>query len=253
MLIITHPGYQGDEAMKKVPMLLTGCAMSLLAPAVASAQISAPNPPLAGTRLDIVAEGEVQRVPDVAVIGAGVVTQAQTAGAAMAENASRMAATIAALRKAGVADRDIQSSNISLTPQYRYGENMPPVLTGYQASNQVNVRFRDIRRSGAILDTLVAAGANQINGPNLMIEKPEAALDEARQAAVAKARARATLYAGASGLQVFRIISISEQGYSPPPPSPVMAMSRMEKSADTPVQPGEQTLSIAVSVSFELR
>ncbi|PTQ12780.1 hypothetical protein CLG96_01115 [Sphingomonas oleivorans] len=242
--------------MKKAPALMAALALSALVPALAAAQMPAvtPVPTLSGTRLDIVAEGEVTRVPDVAVISAGVVTQAPTASAAMAENASRMAATIAALRKAGVADRDIRTASINLSPQYRYGENRPPILTGYQASNQVNVRFRDVRKSGAILDALVAAGANQINGPELVVDKPEAALDEARAAAVAKARARAELYAKAAGLSVRRIIAISEQGavMPPPRPMPMAAKARME-AADTAIEPGEQTLSVSVMVTFELQ
>lgn len=230
-------------------------AMALAAiPAAASAQVPpTPVPTLNGTRLDIVAEGEVTRVPDVANISAGVVTQAQGAGQAMSENATRMAATVAALKKAGVAERDIQTASISLSPQYRYGENMPPVITGYQASNQVMVRFRDVRRAGAILDALVAAGANQINGPTLALDKPEAALDEARAAAIAKARARADLYAKAAGLSVRRILAISETGgYEPPRPMPQMMM-REAKAADTMIEAGEQRLTVTVNVSFELQ
>jgi uncharacterized protein YggE len=214
--------------------------------------VSAP-PLLSGTRLDISAEGVVNRAPDLAMINAGVVTQALTAAEAMQANASRMAATVAALKRAGVADRDIQTAAISLSPQYRYAENKAPEITGYQASNQVNVRFRDIKRAGAILDTLVAQGANQINGPSFAVEKADAALDEARVEAIKAARARANLYAQAAGLRVKRILSISEsQGYAPPPyPMPVM-MARAEKAADTAIEPGEQRLSVNVAVSFEL-
>ncbi len=224
----------------------------LLTAQAANAQ-GLPQPVINGTRLDVTAEGAVTRAPDIATISAGVVTQAPTAGVAMQQNASRMATTIAALKAAGVADRDIQTSSISLSPQYRYAENKAPEITGYQASNQVNVRFRDIKRSGKILDTLVAQGANQINGPVFSVEQADAAIDEARVAAIKTARARADLYAQAAGLRVKRIISISEsQGYSPPPyPMPQM-VARAEKAADTAIEPGEQKLSVNVSVSFEL-
>ena len=171
----------------------------------------------------------------------------------MAENATRMAATVAALRRAGVADRDIQTSAISLNPQYRYGENVPPVITGYQASNQVSIRFRDVQRAGAILDTLVAQGANQINGPSLSVDKPEAALDEARTAAIAKARARAELYAKAAGLSVKRIVAISESGGGAPPrPMPMMAMmARSKEAADTGDRGGRaETVGVASSVTL---
>jgi len=207
-----------------------------------------------GTRLDIVATGHVQRTPDIATISAGVVTQASEAGKAMAANADRMAATIAALRKAGVADRDIQTAQVSLQPQYRYGDNQPPVLTGYQVSNRVTLRLRDLKNAGRILDALVAAGANQIDGPSFGLDKPEAALDEARTQAIATARARAELYAKAAGLKVVRIARISETdgGQSPIRPMPMMAMAVRGKAADTSVEAGEQELSVTVSVSFEL-
>lgn len=240
--------------MAKIHPLLP-LTLALTLPAVASAQTQAPIQPITGTRLDIVAEGEVVRTPDIATISAGVVTQAASAAQAMGENARRMAAAVAALRKAGVADRDIQTSSLNLNPQYRYGENMPPVITGYQASNQVTVRFRDIRRAGAILDALVAVGANQINGPSFNVDKPEAALDEARSAAIAKARARADLYARAAGLSVKRILTISEGGYAPPPPMPMPMMRSMEANAkaDTAIEAGEQKLAVSVAVSFELQ
>src|SRR5206468_3594547 len=144
--------------------------------------------------LDVVATGEAARVPDLARIGAGVVTTAPSASAAVEQNAQRMAAVRAALRRAGIADRDIQTSTLSLYPDYRQQPNQTPQITGYRASNQVSVTFRDVAATGRILDALVAEGANQINGPNLSIEHPEAALDEARVKALAAARARAELY-----------------------------------------------------------
>lgn len=227
-------------------------ACLVLAAHQADAQTIA-QPVISGTRLDVSAEGAVTRAPDIAMISAGVVTQAPTASTAMQENASRMSATVAALKAAGVADRDIQTASLSLSPQYRYAENKAPEITGYQASNQVSVRFRDIKRAGKILDTLVAQGANQINGPAFSVEKADAAIDEARVAAIRTARARADLYAQAAGLKVKRILSISEsQGYAPPPyPVPMMMSARAEK-ADTAIEPGEQKLSVNVSVSFEL-
>ena len=208
---------------------------------------------LDGTVLEVSAEGTSTRVPDVAAIQAGVVTQAASASAAMAENSRRMAGVLAALRKAGIAERDIQTAAIALNPQYRYEDNKPPILTGYQASNQVSVRFRDVAKSGAILDTLVAQGANNIAGPNLTVDKPEAALDEARTDAIAKARARAVLYANAAGLKVDRILAISESG-AMPAPVPVMAFrAKAEAASDTQLAAGEQQLNVTVSVRFLLK
>lgn len=210
--------------------------------------------PISGTRLDISVTGEATRVPNLAVISAGVVTRAKTASAALQQNSARMERVLAALRRAGVAERDIQTSSISLNPDYRYVDNQPPQLTGYNASNQVSIRFRDIRNSGEILDALVAEGANQINGPTMTIEQPQAALDEARANAVAAGRARAELYARALGKRVARVISVSESGgyYSPPPPMPergdmVMAVSKTE------IVPGEQKLQVSLAMAFELQ
>jgi len=235
--------------------LATMASMLALAalPAAALAQPMAIQA-ISGTRLDVVATGEVNRVPDIALISAGVVTRAATATMALSQNAQQMARVVAALRRAGVAERDIQTSSINLNPEYRYVENQTPVLTGYQASNQVSVRFRNIAESGAILDALVAQGANQINGPSLTIDKPETALDEARRDAIAKARARAELYAQATGKRVGRMLSISEGGGGPRPYE-IMQTGRMmaqAASADTKIEPGEQTLSVTINVSYEL-
>ena len=231
------------------PVLIAAAAFALAAPA--AAQVApAPASAIAGTRLDVVATGEVTRVPDIVRINAGVVTQAPTAVEAIRQNAERMARVRAALRRAGVAERDIQTSSISLQPDYRYAENRPPELTGYRAGNEVNVRFRDIANSGRILDALVAEGANQINGPNLGIDRPEAALDEARTQALANARARAELYARALGMRVRRVLFVSETG-APPSPVPMLRM-QAERDSATQIVPGEQVLSVSLTVGFEL-
>ena len=212
-------------------------------------------PVMTGTRLDVSATGEVTRVPDIAIISAGVQTLQPTATAAIEENAARMERVRAALKRAGIEDRDIQTSSINLNPEYQYDQNRPPRLTGYRATNTVNVKFRDLKRTGAILDALVAQGANQINGPSLTIDKPEAALDEARTKAIANGRARADLYASALGMRVVRLISVSEGGgYNVPPPMPMMAqMAERGAAADSKIDPGTQQLQVNVSMSFELR
>lgn len=229
--------------------LLAAAAVPMAAPAAAQdAQRAVP-----GTRLDVAAIGEVRRAPDIVSINAGVVTQAPSAVDAIRQNAERMAAVRRALQQAGIAARDIQTSNVSLHPEYRYQENQPPQLVGYRASNQVNVRFRDIAASGRILDALVAQGANQINGPNLGIDQPDAALDEARTAAIANARARADLYARALGMRVVRVLSVSEGGAMPPMPMPVLRVQAADAGATTEIEPGEQVLSVSLTVSFELQ
>ena len=174
-------------------MLCAALPASVIPSAAWAQQGSTITQAIAGTRLDLTATGEVTRVPDIATISAGVVTRATRAGAALQQAATRMARVRAALKAAGVEDRDIQTSNISLNPEYKYENGQAPRIVGYSASNQLSVRFRDIANAGAILDALVAEGVNQINGPTLSIDKPKAALDEARALAVANGRTRAAL------------------------------------------------------------
>jgi uncharacterized protein YggE len=221
----------------------------------AAGDVHAQTPPATdGTLLSVSAHAEAHRVPDVATVSAGVVTQAADANAAMRANAQEMDKVMAAVRAAGIAERDIQTSGISLNPQYRYEDNQPPRITGYQASNTVSLKARDIGKLGKVLDALVASGANQVNGPSFEVDQPDAAYDEARRAALEKAQARAAMYAKTLGLQVRRIVSISEGGNGPRPPMPMMARSEAfaAKAADTAVSPGETTLGIDLDVVFEL-
>jgi uncharacterized protein YggE len=239
----------------KAPFL---AALALGATAIPATALAQQTPTvtqaIAGTRLDITATGEVTRVPDLAVISAGVVTRSATASGAIQQAATRMNRVREALRQAGIADRDIQTSNISLNPEYTYVQNQAPKLNGYSASNTVMVRFRDIENAGKILDALVKEGANQINGPNLTIDKPEAALDEARAKAVAQGRARAELYARSLGMRVVKIVSVSESGgYAPPPMPPMVMMAERSQAADSKIDAGEQKLSVSVSMTFELQ
>ena len=207
-----------------------------------------------GTLLSVSASADAKRVPDVASISTGVVTQATDANAAMRANAVQMDKVMAAIRKAGIAERDIQTSGINLNPNYKYVENAPPAIVGYQASNTVNVKVRDLSKLGKVLDTLVEQGANQVNGPSFEVDKPEEAYDEARIAAIKKAQARAQRYADALGLKVRRIVSISEGGASFPRPMPMMMAMAADgmRAKETSVSPGESTLSVNLDVVFEL-
>lgn len=221
-------------------------------PSAAAAQQAGITQSISGTRLDVTATGDVMRVPDVAVISAGVVARSASAAGAIQDTASRMSQVLGALKRAGVDEKDIQTSNVSLNPEYRYPENQAPQLVGYTAANNVTVRFRDIRASGKILDALVAQGANQINGPTLVVDKPEAALDEARVKAIAAARARAELYARNLGLRIVRVVAVSEQSEYPAQPFPVITGARMA-SAETRIEPGQQKLQVSVTMTFELQ
>lgn len=236
-------------------LILTSAALLPLAAADAQQLGLVGGPPLLadGTILDVVAEGRTTAVPDIATLSAGVTTQAPTAVAALADNAQRMTRVVAALKKAGIAPRDITTRSVNLSPQYRYAENQPPVVTGYQASNIVTVRFRDVAASGAILDALVGQGANQIDGPTLSLSNPDAALDQARGDAMLRAKARAALYAKAAGLSVARILSISEGSEQSAPPGPVLYARAKAVAADTPVLAGESDVTATISVRFLLK
>jgi uncharacterized protein YggE len=245
-----------EKRMTKTMLALMISAAAMTAAPAASQDAVAVVRPVAGTRLDISATGSVSRVPDLAIISAGVVTKSPTASGAIADNAARMERVRAALKRAGIADRDIQTSSINLNPEYKYVENQAPQLVGYTASNQVTIRFRDIRNSGKILDALVREGANQINGPNMSVEHPETALDEARANAIAAGRARAELYARSLGMRVVRVVSVSESGSYAPPPAPPMPMYARAEAAAAPstrIEPGEQKLQVTLSMVFELR
>lgn len=219
----------------------------------ASAQTPAVQPASSdGTLLSVSATGEASRAPDVATASAGVVTQAADASAAMRENAAQMARVMEALRGAGVAERDIQTTGISIHPVYRHAQDEEPRITGYSASNTVSLKVRDVSRLGAVLDALVSSGANNVNGPSFEIDQPGVVYDEARRKALEQARARATMYAEALGLRVRRIVSISEGG-GMQAPRPMYAMRAVAMDAEsTPVAPGENTLTAHLEVVFEL-
>jgi uncharacterized protein YggE len=239
----------------KTAIMAAALMIGAVAAAPAIAQQASITQTIGGTRLDVSATGEVTRVPDVAIISAGVVSRSATATGALQDSADRMQRVLAALKRAGVQDRDIQTSSVKLNAEYRYPDNQAPQLTGYTASNMVTIRFRDIRNSGKILDALVSQGANQISGPSLTVDKPEAALDEARALAVAAGSARADLYARSLGMRVVRVVAVTESGgYAvPPAPPPAPPMMMAAERASTKIEPGEQKLQVSVAMTFELQ
>lgn len=243
--------------------LLAATTLALALPGVAMAHDAPTGTDIAqgNTLLSISAEGRVARAPDLAVFTAGVTSQGKTAAEALAANSADMNKVIAALKKAGIADKDIQTSNLNLNPIYAPQQvrtdgtvyPVQPQIIGYQVNNQVTVRQRDLRGFGKVLDTLVAAGANQINGPSFELDQPDLATDEARTIAMKKARTRAELYANAAGLRVMRIISIAEGGGYMPQPMMVNArMAMADKAEATPVAAGEVSMNVSVNVTFEL-
>ena len=195
-------------------------------------------------------QGEVRAAPDAVDLSAGVTSQAPTAAAALAANTSHMQGVFAALKKLGVADKDMQTSNFSVSPQMTQVPNQPPRLSGYQVDNQVRVHLADVAKLGAALDALVTAGANQMLGIDFTISNPAPLLDQARVQAVADARAKAETYAKAAGVSLGPILSISEnenQG-----PRPVYAAMALRVGKAVPVAAGEESVNAQVSIVWEI-
>lgn len=204
--------------------------------------------------ISVSGEGRATMVPDMAVLSLSVVKDAATAGEALAANNEAMAAVLASLKEGGIEDRDLQTSGFSINPQYRYpdnsdGQNRPPELIGYQVQNMLTVRLRDLSKLGALIDRSVTLGINQANGIQFTNDKPEAAIAEARKAAVADALDKARTMAEAAGVKVGRIVELSEGGPSRPEPMPVMRAMAKEMASDAvPVATGENAYAITVNV-----
>lgn len=204
------------------------------------------------TTLNISADGQVQAAPDQATITLGVQTQGASAAEAMGANATQMSAVMAALSRAGVPDRDIRTSNLSLAAQYSYPQNAPQVLTGYAATNEVTVILDDVTAVGRVIDAASGAGANQIEGISFGLKDATAAQDAARLAAVKALSAKAALYAEAAGYRAERLVNLTEG--SPVEPGPVRPMMAMARVAGVPTQvsPGQLTVQVTVSGVYEL-
>ncbi len=245
---------------RNLPALILGAALVGLSAPAAVAQ-SSPTPPLQVTALasqpalNLSAYGEVKVAPDMATITFGVMTEATTAQAAMNQNAVRMQEVFAALSRAGIADRDIQTSGLNLSPQYAYVNNQPPRLRGYQASNRVTVVIKDLTRVGETADAVVSAGVNQIDGIAFGLQDPKAAEDQARVLAVRALQDKARLYAQALGVTLGPIRSLNEGGgYTPQPPMPMYEMRVQATSADasTPVAGGQLAVRIDITGTYDL-
>ncbi len=195
----------------------------------------------------VTGEATVAVAPDTAMIRLGVSTQEKTAREASEANAKQMTAVLAAIKDTGVADRDIQTSRLSLQPQYDPNKSGTARLTGFQASNQVTVRIRDIEKLPTVLDRAITAGANEMSGIEFVVSEQSKLLDQARDDAIADARRKAELYTKAAGAKLGRVVSITEEA-SAPPPRPIQAM----RAGAVPIAPGEQTLRAIVTVSYEL-
>jgi uncharacterized protein YggE len=201
--------------------------------------------------ITVVGSGSVSGVPDTAEVTAGVVTQAATASQAMSQNSATMEKVLKALTALGIADRDIHTTNVSIVPQRASTQPSRPApspVIGYEVTNQVRVRVRNLSSLGRLLDTLVSQGANALGGIGFSIADPAPLLEQARSKAIADARQKAQVYATAAGVKVGRVIFIRDTSAGPPRP---MA-GRMMAMAATPVAPGEQEVEVSVSVTYAL-
>lgn len=232
-------------------MAATGAVLALSA-LPASAQTAADSA-FRATTFNLSAAGETAVAPDMATITLGVQSEGPTAAQALSANGVAMNKVVAALRKAGVAERDIQTSNLSVNPQYVYEENKPPRLNGYQASNQVTIQTRDLAKLGQTVDAAAAAGADTVGGISFGLQDPKKAENEARVKAVEALKAKSELYARATGYKVVRLVSLNEAGgYSPvPPPMPMYAMAKREAADATSISGGELKVRIEVSATYE--
>ena len=194
--------------------------------------------------------GSVTAAPDMAQISTGVVTQAPTAAGALAANSQAMERLLQALAAQGIAARDVQTTSLSVSPLRRQGrDGQPPEITGYEVTNQVRVKVRDLSRLGRVLDQQVGQGANLVYGVQFGQQEPAPLLDEARRRAMADARRRAELYAAAAALKVGRVVAVQEAGAASPRPG---LGARVAMAAAVPVAPGEQEVQASVTVTFTL-
>lgn len=229
--------------------VLALAAVGLLRPAqTVTAQPGVSNMP----QIVVIGTGEVKVEPDIATITIGVETKAPTTQEALAQNSAQAQAIIDRIRQLGVEAKDIQTTGINIYPFYdEQGQN----IIGYTVSNMVNVTIRNIAQAGDLIDQVVQVGANRLYGVSFGVSDTEAVMAQAREAAVANARARAEQMARASGASLGRVLFITENFGASPIPVPMMADAYGAPAARSapPVQPGQQTYSATVQITFELR
>jgi uncharacterized protein len=229
---------------------LVACALSLAATFASAASAEPAAPP---RTITVQASGQVEAIPDVAHVRSGVVTEAETAHAALARNSATMKKLIDGLKAAGIEAKDIQTSAIRVEPRYTKARNArPAIIAGYRVSNQIELTARDLDRLGEVLDRLAGMGANEMNGLSFAVSEAETLKDKARVAAVANARRRAELIAKAAGAEVGDVISISEN-VSHGPRYGGARTARMAAAAPVPVERGSETLTASATVTWTLK
>lgn len=211
--------------------------------------------------LSLTGRAEVTAAPDMATISAGIVTEEKSARKALNDNNAAMAGVLQTITSAGVADKDIQTSNFSIQPKYTYpprsedGAQKPPSIVGYTVSNDISVIVRDLSKLGSIMDAVVTSGANRMNRLSFSIADPEPLRNQARKAAVAEALARAKLYADAAGVSLGPILTISESAEVMPPRPMVMSRMAVQAApeARVPVAEAEQVIKATVDIVWTLQ
>ena len=228
-------------------------ARTIIAATVLAAMASTASAQTLQPTVSVTGEASISVPPDLAQIDSGVTTEAKTAREASEANNKAMAGVLQALKNAGLPEKDIQTSRLSLSPQSAPGRNpnAPFQITGYRASNRVTVTIRDITKVADTIDVLVGSGANEISGISFMVSKASKLLDDARTEAIADARRKAEIYAKAANISLGAPISISEE--TTPSPMPYRKMAVRMDAAAAPVAQGEETLRVSVSVSYELK
>jgi uncharacterized protein len=202
--------------------------------------------------ISVTGEAHISVPPDLAQIDAGVTSEAKTAREASDANNAAMGKVLLALKGAGIDEKDYQTSRLSLQPQYPSSKvGGPATIVGYRASNRVTIRLRDVTKVASVIDTLVAAGANEVGGINFLVSQASKLLDEAREQAIADARRKAEIYAKAAGVTLGAPLSIVEGGAA----GPLFRAGRAVPMAATPVPiaQGEETLQVTVSVSWAIK
>jgi uncharacterized protein YggE len=217
--------------------------------APALAQAPAAFPPA----ISVTGEAHISVPPDLASVDAGVATDAKSAREASEANNAAMAKVLAALKAANVDAKDIQTSRLSLQPQYAPNRSGSSPIVGYRASNRVTVRIRDVGKVAGVIDTLVGAGANDIGNVFFEVSQASKLLDEAREKAVADALRKAEIYAKAAGVMLGVPLSISEEGTPQPVYRAKMMQGAPMAAAPTPIAQGEETLSVSVSVTWGIK
>lgn len=231
--------------MRILKMIVLSTALVLPAVSPFAALAEAPTP-----TITVTGEATVQATPDMAMISLGVTTQGATGAEAMKANNDALAKVIERLKAAGIENKDLQTQNLSLNPNWTsYDSSQPQTITGYTAANMLSVRVRDLAKLGGVLDAAVGDGANTLNGLTFDLLQPRPAQDEARKSAAKDARARADLLAEAAGVKLGRVLSISEsQGYGGPMPAAYDAKAE----AAVPVQAGQVGMSAQVTITYEI-